>query len=58
MVGLASGLMLSYSEGGDPSCPAVLMLPGPTDSSRSDQPILGLLPSLHPRHRCFPARAR
>ena len=44
MVGLASGLMLSYAEGGDPSGPAVLMLPGPTDSWRSYQPILGLLP--------------
>ena len=45
MVGLASGLMLSYAEGGDPSGPAVLMLPGPTDSWRSYEPILGLLPS-------------
>ena len=36
--------MLSYAEGGDPSGPAVLMLPGPTDSWRSYQPILGLLP--------------
>jgi non-heme chloroperoxidase len=43
-VGLASGLTLSYADEGDPSGPAVLMLPGPTDSWRSYQPILGLLP--------------
>ena len=43
-VGLASGLTLSYTDEGDPSGPAVLMLPGPTDSWRSYQPVLGLLP--------------
>ena len=43
-VTLASGLTLSYADQGDPSGPAVLMLPGPTDSWRSYQPILDLLP--------------
>ena len=43
-VGLASGLTLSYADEGDASGPAVLMLPGPTDSWRSYQPIVGLLP--------------
>jgi non-heme chloroperoxidase len=43
-VGLASGLTLSYADEGDASGPTVLMLPGPTDSWRSYQPILGLLP--------------
>lgn len=43
-VTLASGLTLSYADQGDPSGPAVLMLPGPTDSWRSYQPVLGLLP--------------
>lgn len=41
---LASGLTLSYAEQGDPSGPVVLMLPGPTDSWRSYQPALDLLP--------------
>jgi pimeloyl-ACP methyl ester carboxylesterase len=41
---LASGLTLSYADQGDPSGPAVLMLPGPTDSWRSYQPVLDLLP--------------
>jgi len=43
-VTLASGLTLSYSERGDASGPAVLLLPGPTDSWRSYQPVLDLLP--------------
>src|SRR4249919_2602297 len=43
-VTLAPGLALSYADQGDPSGPAVLMLPGPTDSWRSYQPILDLLP--------------
>lgn len=43
-VTLASGLTLSYAEQGDASHPAVLLLPGPTDSWRSYQPVLDLLP--------------
>jgi non-heme chloroperoxidase len=43
-VSLASGLTLSCAERGDPSGPAVLLLPGPTDSWRSYQPVLDLLP--------------
>ncbi len=43
-VGLASGLTLSYADEGDSSGPAVLMLPGPTDSWRSYQPVLDRLP--------------
>jgi pimeloyl-ACP methyl ester carboxylesterase len=41
---LASGLALSCAERGDAAAPAVLMLPGPTDSWRSYQPVLDLLP--------------
>ena len=41
---LASGLTLSYADQGDPSGPAVSMLPGPTDSWRSYQPALDRLP--------------
>ena len=41
---LASGLTLSYVDRGDASDPAVLLLPGPTDSWRSYQPVLDLLP--------------
>jgi pimeloyl-ACP methyl ester carboxylesterase len=41
---LPSGLTLSYSDRGDTSAPAVLLLPGPTDSWRSYEPILELLP--------------
>lgn len=41
---LASGLTLSFAEQGDPCGPAVLMLPGPTDSWRSYQRVLDLLP--------------
>src|SRR5215210_2283304 len=43
-VTLASGLTLSYAERGDASEPAVLLLPGPTDSWRSYEPVLDLLP--------------
>jgi len=43
-VTLASGLTLSYTEQGDGPDPAVLLLPGPTDSRRSYQPVLDLLP--------------
>jgi non-heme chloroperoxidase len=43
-VTLASGLTLSYVDQGDASGPAVLLLPGPTDSWRSYQPVLDLLP--------------
>jgi len=41
---LASGLTLSCADQGNPSGPAVLMLPGPTDSWRSYRPVLDLLP--------------
>lgn len=43
-VTLASGLALSFSDRGDAAAPTVLMLPGPTDSWRSYQPVLDLLP--------------
>ena len=43
-VTLESGLKLSYAEQATESGPAVLLLPGPTDSWRSYQPVLGLLP--------------
>jgi non-heme chloroperoxidase len=43
-VTLASGLTLSYAEQGNGADPAVLLLPGPTDSRRSYQPVLDLLP--------------
>lgn len=41
---LASGLTLSYARQGDDVEPAVLLLPGPTDSWRSYQPVLDQLP--------------
>ena len=41
---LASGLRLSFARQGDPSEPAVLLLPGPTDSWRSYGPVLDRLP--------------
>ena len=44
MVTLDSGLALSLSDQGDASGPVVLLLPGPTDSWRSYQPVLDLLP--------------
>jgi len=43
-VTLASGLTLECEEQGDPAGPAVVLLPGPTDSWRSYQPCLDLLP--------------
>jgi non-heme chloroperoxidase len=41
---LQSGLKLSYAECGAPTGPAVLLLPGPTDSWRSYEPVLDRLP--------------
>lgn len=41
---LESGLRLSYAECGANSGPAVLLLPGPTDSWRSYEPVLARLP--------------
>jgi non-heme chloroperoxidase len=41
---LASGLRLSFARQGDAVDPAVLLLPGPTDSWRSYQPVLDRLP--------------
>ena len=43
-VTLASGLTLSLRDQGAASRLAVLLLPGPTDSWRSYQPVLDLLP--------------
>lgn len=43
-VTLESGLRLSYARQGARSDPVVVMLPGPTDSWRSYQPILDRLP--------------
>ena len=43
-VTLASGLTLSYADQGDVTEPAVLLLPGPTDSWRSYQDVLDRLP--------------
>jgi pimeloyl-ACP methyl ester carboxylesterase len=43
-VTLASGLTLSYARRGDATGPALLLLPGPSDSWRSYEPILDLLP--------------
>jgi pimeloyl-ACP methyl ester carboxylesterase len=43
-VTLASGLTLSCAQQGDASAPAVVLLPGPTDSWRSYQPVLDRLP--------------
>jgi len=43
-VTLASGLTLSCAQQGDPVDPALLLLPGPTDSWRSYQPVLDHLP--------------
>lgn len=44
IVGLESGLNLSYVEQGPESGPAVVLLPGPTDSWRSYEPVLDRLP--------------
>ncbi len=43
-VTLESGLNLSYAEQGTESGPAVLLLPGPTDSWRSYEPVLDRMP--------------
>ena len=45
MVTLASGVTLSYVRQGNGVDPAVVLLPGPTDSWRSYQPVLDHLPS-------------
>jgi pimeloyl-ACP methyl ester carboxylesterase len=44
-VTLATGLALSYAAKGDESAPVIVLLPGPTDSWRSYQPVLDQLPS-------------
>ena len=45
---LESGVSLSSAATGDPSGPALLLLPGPTDSWRSYEPVLEHLPaSIH-----------
>ncbi len=44
-VTLESGLKLSYADQGTRSDPVVLLLPGPTDSWRSYEPVLDRLPS-------------
>ena len=43
-VTLASGLRLSYADQGAAADPALVLLPGPTDSWRSYQPVLDRLP--------------
>lgn len=43
-VTLAGGLRLSYAEQGDGSGPVLVLLPGPTDSWRSYEPVLDRLP--------------
>lgn len=42
---LDSGLTLSFAEQGEPSQHALVLLPGPTDSWRSYEPVLARLPS-------------
>jgi pimeloyl-ACP methyl ester carboxylesterase len=44
-VTLANGLTLSYAARGDESGPVIVLLPGPTDSWHSYQPVLDQLPS-------------
>src|SRR5262245_60752295 len=44
-VSLASGLTLSFHEQGDPAGPALVLLPGPTDSWRSYGRVLTHLPT-------------
>ena len=47
-VTLRGGLTLSYAEQGDRSGPALVLLPGPTDSWRSYEPVLEAIPrSVH-----------
>jgi non-heme chloroperoxidase len=43
-VRLPDGLTLSYAEQGDQSGPALVLLPGPTDSWRSYEPVLEAIP--------------
>lgn len=43
-VTLGSGIALSYAAQGDESGPAMVLLPGPTDSWRSYEPVLDQLP--------------
>jgi non-heme chloroperoxidase len=43
-VTIDGGLTLSYAEQGDPSGPVLVLLPGPTDSWRSYEPVLERLP--------------
>ena len=43
-VTIGSGPTLSYAERGDPSGPALVLLPGPTDSWRSYEPVLARMP--------------
>ena len=43
-VTLADGLTLSYAAQGEPPGPALVLLPGPTDSWVSYQPVLERLP--------------
>lgn len=43
-VTLADGLTLCYAEKGDQSGPALVLLPGPTDSWRSYEPVLEAIP--------------
>jgi pimeloyl-ACP methyl ester carboxylesterase len=44
-VTLATGLTLAYAAKGDESAPVIVLLPGPTDSWRSYQPVLDRLSS-------------
>jgi len=44
-VTLGAGITVSYATRGDPSAPAVVLLPGPTDSWRSYEPVLDQFPS-------------
>jgi non-heme chloroperoxidase len=44
MVGLDSGVTLSFSEQGPVGAPTVVLLPGPTDSWRSYGPVVASLP--------------
>jgi pimeloyl-ACP methyl ester carboxylesterase len=55
MLTLASGLRLSYAEHGSRAGAAVLLLPGPTDSWRSYEPVLVHLP---PRIRALAVSQR
>lgn len=43
-VTLTNGVMLEYASRGDPSGPVLVLLPGPTDSWRSYEPVLTQLP--------------